>query len=170
MKDRICFLIINLPSDPSCRRENKNFSEWVARASRNTPTSKDIIGFELFVNWDEPIILCEGVFDAIAFKRNAIPLFGKTIMNNLKMKIIEKKVKTIYLGLDTDALKESIEISEYFINNGIDVKMMTFNEKDQSETVFENLLYLIDKTQTTKFSDLMRLKLNGTKRHMEILR
>ena len=137
---------------------------------RNTPTSKDIIGFELFVNWDEPIILCEGVFDAIAFKRNAIPLFGKTIMNNLKMKIIEKKVKTIYLGLDTDALKESIEISEYFINNGIDVKMMTFNEKDPSETGFENLLYLIDKTQTTKFSDLMRLKLNGTKRHMEILR
>ena len=40
---------------------------------RNSPTSKDIIGFDLFINWDEPIILCEGVFDAMAFKRNAIP-------------------------------------------------------------------------------------------------
>ena len=47
---------------------------------------------------------------------------------------------------------------------------MQFTEKDPSETGFENLLYLIDKTETTKFSDLMRLKLNGTKRHMEILR
>ena len=43
---------------------------------RNSPTSKDIIGFDLFINWDEPIILCEGVFDAMSFKRNAIPLFG----------------------------------------------------------------------------------------------
>lgn len=136
---------------------------------KNSTTSKDIVGFELFINWDEPIILCEGVFDAMAFRRNAIPLFGKTIMNTLKKKIIEYKVKTIYLSLDNDAIKESIEISEYFINNGIDVKMMQFTEKDPSETGFENLLYLIDKTVTTKFSDLMRLKLNGTKRHMEIL-
>ena len=135
---------------------------------KNSTTSKDIVGFELFVNWDEPIILCEGVFDAMAFRRNAIPLFGKTIMNTLKKKIIEYKVKTIYLSLDNDAIKESIEISEYFINNGIDVKMMQFTEKDPSETGFENLLYLIDKTEKTKFSDLMRLKLNGTKRHMEI--
>ena len=137
---------------------------------KNSPTSKDIVGFELFINWDEPIILCEGVFDAMAFRRNAIPLFGKTIMNNLKKKIIEYRVKTIYLSLDNDAFRESIEISEYFINNGIDVKMMKFPEKDPSETGFENLLYLIDKTETIKFSDLMRLKLNGTKRHMEILR
>tara|TARA_B100001113_G_C21083136_1_gene610841 strand:- start:617 stop:1561 length:945 start_codon:yes stop_codon:yes gene_type:complete len=137
---------------------------------KNSPTSKDIVGFELFINWDEPIILCEGVFDAMAFRRNAIPLFGKTIMNNLKKKIIEYGVQTIYLSLDNDAIKESIEISEYFINNGIEVRMMRFDEKDPSETGFENLLYLIDKTQETKFSDLMRLKLNGTKRHMEILR
>ena len=137
---------------------------------KNSPTSKDIVGFELFINWDEPIILCEGVFDAMAFRRNAIPLFGKTIMNNLKKKIIEYGVQTIYLSLDNDAIKESIEISEYFINNGIEVKMMEFDEKDPSETGFENLLYLIDKTEKTKFSDLMRLKLNGTKRHMEILR
>ena len=47
---------------------------------RNPSISKDVVGFELFINWDEPIILCEGVFDAMAFKRNAIPLFGKNVM------------------------------------------------------------------------------------------
>jgi len=46
---------------------------------RNPETSRDIIPFELFVNWDLPIILCEGPFDAIAIKRNVIPLFGKNI-------------------------------------------------------------------------------------------
>ena len=137
---------------------------------RNSPTSKDIIGFDLFINWDEPIILCEGVFDAMAFKRNAIPLFGKTVMKTLQKKIIESRVKNIYLALDNDAIVDATKISEYFINNGIKVKMMKFEEKDPSETGFESLLYLINKTTKTKFSDLMRLKLNGTtKKHMEIL-
>ena len=137
---------------------------------RNSPTTKNIIGFDLFINWDEPIILCEGVFDAMTFKRNAIPLFGKNVMSNLQKKIIETKVKVIYLALDNDALKDTIKISEYFINNGIDVRMMKFKEKDPSEIGFESLLYLINKTTKTKFSDLMRLKLNGkTKKYMEVL-
>ena len=136
---------------------------------RNSPTSKDIIGFDLFINWDEPIILCEGVFDAMAFRRNAIPLFGKTVMDTLMKKIIEFRVKTIYLGLDNDAIEDAVKITETFINNGIEVRMMNFKEKDPSETGFSNLLYLIDRTKKTKFSDLMRVRLNGkTKRHMEI--
>ena len=137
---------------------------------RNSSTTKDIIGFDLFINWDEPIILCEGVFDAMAFKRNAIPLFGKTVMSTLQKKIIESRVKVIYLALDNDAIKDTIKISSYFIDNGIDVRMMKFEEKDPSETGFENLLYLINRTRKTKFSHLMRLKLYGkTKKHMEVL-
>jgi hypothetical protein len=136
---------------------------------RNCTTTKDIIGFELFINWDEPIILCEGVFDAMSFKRNAIPLFGKTVMNKLQKKIIESKVKTIYLALDNDAMVDAVKISENFINNGIDVRMMKLKEKDPNEIGFENLLYLIQRTETTRFSDLMKIRLNGTtKKHMEI--
>ena len=91
-------------------------------------------------------------------------------MNKLQKKIIEKKVKTIYLALDNDAIKDAIKISDNFINNGVNVKLMKFEEKDPSEIGFENLLYLINKTTKTNFSDLMRLKLNGkTKKRMEIL-
>ena len=136
---------------------------------RNTPTTKDIIGFELFINWDEPIILCEGVFDAMTFKRNAIPLFGKTVMSCLQKKIVKSKVKVIYLALDNDAISDAVKLSENFINNGIEVKMMKFEEKDPNETGFEKLLYLIDRTKQLGFSDLMKIKLNGTtKKHMEI--
>ena len=56
---------------------------------------------------------------------------------------------------------DAVKISDNFINNGIKVKMMEFKEKDPSETGFETLLYLINRTEQTKFSDLMRLKLNG---------
>tara|TARA_R100000908_G_C3736044_1_gene133910 strand:+ start:302 stop:1234 length:933 start_codon:yes stop_codon:yes gene_type:complete len=148
--------------------ENGNLNFFVGRdfyksplKYRNTPTTKDVVGFELFINWDEPIILCEGVFDAMAFRRNAIPLFGKTIMNNLQKKIIDNRVKTIYLALDNDAIKDAIKISDNFINNGIDVRMMKFKEKDPSEIGFKNLINLINNTNQTKFSDIMKMKLKG---------
>ena len=91
-------------------------------------------------------------------------------MSTLQKKIIESRVKVIYLALDNDAIEDTIKISDNFINNGIDVRMIKFKEKDPSEIGFENLLYLINKTTKTKFSDLMRLKLNGkTKKYMEVL-
>ena len=43
---------------------------------KNPPMSKDTVAFELFINWNQPVILCEGVFDAITINKNAIPLLG----------------------------------------------------------------------------------------------
>ncbi len=52
-------------------------------------------------------------------------------------------------------------LEDEIINNGIDVRMMKFNEKDPSEIGFQNLLPLMDKTEKIKFSDIMKLKLEG---------
>ena len=128
---------------------------------RNSPTPKDVVGFELFINWDEPIVLCEGPFDAIAIKRNAIPLFGKTILSNLRRKIIEKKVKQVYISLDRDAILDSLKMVEEFMKNDIDVYFVNLPEKDPSDLGFENVIPLLKETEKMKFSDLMRYKLNG---------
>jgi len=128
---------------------------------RNSPTPKDVVGFELFINWDEPIVLCEGPFDAIAIKRNAIPLFGKTILSNLRRKIIEKKVKQIYISLDRDAILDSLKMVEEFMKNDIDVYFVNLPEKDPSDLGFENVIPLLKETEKMKFSDLMRYKLKG---------
>ena len=128
---------------------------------KNSPTPKDIIGFDLFVNWDEPIILCEGVFDAMAFKRNAIPLFGKNVMKKLHKKIIESQVKTLYLALDNDAKSDAIKISDTFVNEGIDVKLVMLKDKDPSEIGFEGLLSYLKDTESTNFSRLLKYKLRG---------
>ena len=113
---------------------------------RNSPTPKDINGFELFVNWEEPILLVEGALDAITSKVNSIPLFGKTIMNNLKRKILEKKVKTLYVALDNDAVKDSMKIVEELMNEGIKVHMIKLTEKDPNDIGYE------------KFTDIKNLK------------
>ena len=88
-------------------------------------------------------------------------LFGKTVTKRLQKKIIERKVKTIYLALDNDAFKDAIKITDNFINSGINVKMMRFKEEDPSDIGFKDLLTLIEKTDKTKFSDLMKMKLKG---------
>ena len=136
---------------------------------KNPPVSKNIIGFDLFINWDEPIVLCEGVFDAIAIKRNAIPLFGKTVPKSLMKKIYEKQVKSIYILLDRDAIKDSIKMIDDFMKNGIDVYFVNLEEGDPSDVGFEKTINLIKETKQTAFSDLMRMRLDGKKRkYMEI--
>ena len=96
---------------------------------KNPPVSKDVIGLDLFINWNEPIVLCEGVFDAIAIRRNAIPLFGKTIPKSLMKKIYEKQVKQIYILLDSDAIMDSIKMTDSLMKNGIDVYYVNLSEE-----------------------------------------
>ena len=126
---------------------------------RNSPTPKDIIGFELFVNWEEPILLVEGALDAITSKVNSIPLFGKTIMNSLKRKILEKKVKTLYVALDNDAVKDSMKIVEELMNEGIKVHMIKLTEKDPNDIGYEKFTDIKNSTNETSFRELVKYKL-----------
>ena len=126
---------------------------------RNSPTPKNIVGFELFVNWEEPILLVEGALDAISTKINSIPLFGKTIMNNLKRKILQKKVKTLYVALDNDAFKDSMKIVEGLMNEGIKVHMIKMTEKDPNDLGYEKFTDVKDLTKETSFKQLMKYKL-----------
>ena len=126
---------------------------------RNSPTPKDIVGFELFVNWEEPILLVEGALDAISTKINSIPLFGKTIMNSLKRKILEKKVKTLYVALDNDALKDGMKIVEELMNEGIKVHMIKMTEKDPNDIGYEKFTDMKNLTEETSFRELMKHKL-----------
>ena len=112
---------------------------------KNPPVSKNVIGFDLFINWNEPIILCEGVFDAIAIRRNAVPLFGKTIPKSLMKKIYEKQVKQIYILLDSDAIMDSIKMTDSLMKNGIDVYYVNLSEEDPSDMGFKKVINLIKK-------------------------
>tara|TARA_R110002072_G_scaffold63182_1_gene157417 strand:- start:314 stop:1225 length:912 start_codon:yes stop_codon:yes gene_type:complete len=128
---------------------------------KNPKVSKDIVGFELFVNWSEPITIVEGAFDAIAVKRNAIPLFGKIILDNLKKQIIEHGVKDIYIALDTDARKKALDICQYFIDNGINVYLIELGDKDPSDLGYRDMLNKKQITTNITGSSLMLKKLGS---------
>jgi len=127
---------------------------------RNPETSRDIIPFELFINWDLPIILCEGPFDAMAIKRNAIPLFGKNIQTSLMKKLVESKVQKIYIALDNDAIKQSLKFCEQLLDVGKEIYLVELQGKDPSEIGFESFTKLIQKTTPLTQYKLMEKKLS----------
>jgi DNA primase len=126
---------------------------------RNPEASRDVIPFEMFINWDLPIILCEGPFDAIAIKRNAIPLFGKNIQPALMKKIVTSKVQKIYIALDNDALNKALEFCELLLNEGKEVYLVKLEGKDPSDMGFEHFTKLIQKTTPLTNYKLMESKL-----------
>ena len=127
---------------------------------KNPEVSRDIIANELFINWDLPIIICEGMFDALAIKRNVIPLLGKNIQNSLMKKLITSKVKKIYIALDKDAIKQSVKFCENLINEGKEVYLVKIDGKDPSELGFNRFTELIQHTNPLSYFDLMEVKLS----------
>jgi len=144
-----------------------NLNYFVARAYykddtlkyKNPSISKNVVGFELHVDWKQPIVLVEGVFDAIAIRRNAIPLFGKTISDVLKLRLVEKSVKHIYICLDQDARKQALEAAEYFMANGIHVYFVDLPESDPADLGFQQIHKVIDQTSELSEFKLMEEKI-----------
>ena len=81
---------------------------------KNPPVSKNVIFNELFVDWDEPITLVEGVFDAIIAGNNTIPILGSTLRDNTKLfQAIVLNDSPVYLAFDEDAQQKT----DYIIKN-----------------------------------------------------
>jgi len=150
---------------PSYNKEGK-IDYFVARSfdgsshKIDAPKSdKNIIGFESLINWDLPITISEGPFDAISIKRNAIPLFGKNMSQKLRNKLILNKVKSIYLALDEDALKNTLKIAEELISLGKKIYIIRLKGKDPSQVGFEEFTKQTHNLQPFTLMDLMKLKM-----------
>lgn len=145
---------------------NMNLNYFVSRSFydtkmkyKNPPYQKDIIFNDMYINWNEDIILCEGIFDMFAIKRNAIPILGKYIKSNLKYKILQKRVKNIYVALDSDAISDSIKIIEEFMKNDINVYFVELDKKDPSEMGYNGIWDSIKNSKLMNLNELIKLKL-----------
>jgi DNA primase len=132
------------------------------RKYKNPPVaSKEVIGLELYINWDAPIILCEGMFDAITIKRNVIPLLGKVLHNKLMEKLVKSSVDRIYIALDNDAKKDALKHAEKLMSYGKEVYMVELEGKDANEIGFEAFLNTLEHTEPLTFQSLLEKKLQN---------
>jgi DNA primase len=155
---------IIIPSYDEDRKLNyfiaRDYKGETPQKYKNPPiAAKDVIGFELYINWDAPIILVEGMFDALTIKRNVIPLFGKAIHSRLLQKLVKSSVDRIYIALDNDARRDALKQAEMLMSYGKEVYMVEMEGKDANEIGFENFLNTIEQTQPLNFQSLLEKKL-----------
>jgi DNA primase len=136
----------------------RDFYETSEMKYKNPKISKDVVAFDMYVNWEYPIVLCEGVYDAMTIRRNAIPLLGKTIMPKLHEKIESSGIKSIYLALDHDAMRDAIKLATTFVQNGYQIYLLDLQEKDPNVIGFHGMQHLIKHAAPLTFSDIVRLK------------
>lgn len=122
--------------------------------------SMNLIGFESLLNYNEPINLCEGVFDAIAIRNNAVPLFGKYPSKKLQENMILHNTKRVNIILDNDALKDAVKNCENIIKLGIEVSLVKLSGKDPSTIGFKKIHELIRNSVPIEFDDLLSYRLN----------
>lgn len=134
---------------------------YIPKSNRklNPDVSRNIVPFEILINWNSPIILCEGMFDAISIKRNAIPLLGKNIQSKLMSKIVSSTVKKVYIALDKDAIKQALDFCEQLINEGKTVHLIELEDKDPNEMGFKSFIKLLYNSSPLTYSGLLEKKL-----------
>lgn len=136
--------------------DNKAYSKY-----KNPSASKNIIPFENFINFNQPIILVEGMFDAIAAKRNAIPILGTNIPEALMLKLVLNSVEDVYIALDSDALNHALEYAQEMFDMGKKVFLVDMGEKDPSEMGFEAFTKHVQNATQISSEDLFRYKLES---------
>jgi len=123
---------------------------------KNPPISKDVVMFGMFINWQYPINICEGVFDAVTIRINAIPIMGKTLSPSLLEKIKQYKPK-VNIILDNDAQKDAYTIGSMLSNDGIEVNVVEIPKDEDPNTLgFTKVWKLINKSKPQNSSDLYK--------------
>ena len=132
--------------------------EW--RKYLNPKASRNIIFNHPYVNFDEDLILVEGVFDAIRAGDNSVPLLGSTLSENSSLFCeIVKNDTPVYLALDPDAetkankiisllLKYDIEVYKINVKPYADIAEMPKDEyikRKELAELLDNNNYLLDK-------------------------
>ena len=74
----------------------------------NPMSTKDIIFNEIMIDWDEPVVILEGVFDSIVAGTQAIPILGSTLRTQSRLfQALAMNDTPVYIALDQDAEKKA---------------------------------------------------------------
>lgn len=94
------------------------------RYVNSTVDKMKIIFNECEVDWDEPIILVEGIFDQIRLGKNSVCLLGSSLPESsyLFKKLVANEASVV-LALDSDVVTKSNRIADSLISYGCNVSV-----------------------------------------------
>ena len=108
----------------------------------NPDVSRDIVFNYPYVDFDEDVVIVEGVFDAVKAGTNSIPILGSTLNENSKLFYeIVKNDTCVYLALDPDAIKKTNRIIDLLLRHDIETYFIDASPyTDIGEMTYEQFL------------------------------
>tara|TARA_Y100000992_G_scaffold192354_1_gene130677 strand:+ start:1999 stop:2964 length:966 start_codon:yes stop_codon:yes gene_type:complete len=134
---------------------SRSYDEKTIRKYKNCDAQKTKIIFnEYLIDWQKPVVVVEGVFDAIKVQNNVVPILGSWIDENhyIFQKIVKNKTR-IVLGMDPDAISKTMKIAKNLTSFGIDVKICEHAASDFGDMSKEEVKYYIENAKKYEISD-----------------
>lgn len=139
----------------------RTFNDWTSYKYRNCERKpREIIFNELFINWNEPLILTENVKTHIKMidYENYTPILGSIFYEKsyLLNEMILNGTSEVILMLDRGAAKDTFKAAKKLLSYGFKVKIADdFGDQDQPDTLTRD--EIVDCRNSAKEVDRMRL-------------
>ena len=125
---------------PSYDREH-NLNYYVARSIqpfenykyKNAMTSKrEVIFNEHLIEWNKPVYIVEGIFDAILSRKNAVPILGSNVgKGSLLFKRLLQNNTEVIIALDADAKKKMLKMINELVKYNIPVTYVDWKSEER---------------------------------------
>ena len=125
---------------PSYDREH-NLNYYVARSIqpfenykyKNAMASKrEVIFNEHLIEWDKPLYVVEGIFDAILSRKNAVPILGSNVgSGSLLFKRLLQNNTEVIIALDADAKKKMFKMINELVKYNIPVTYVDWKSEER---------------------------------------
>ena len=142
----------------------RKFYDHIGLSYKHGNFDKDIIFNEYLIDWDEPIILTEGPFDAMKAGTNAIPLQGTILREEMKLfqKIVSSGTK-IYVALDADARKKQMKLVKMLMEYDVNVFSVSLNDaEDLGDMKKEDISSALECARPVRSEiDMLRLRVSA---------
>jgi hypothetical protein len=100
---------------------------------KNAAASKrDVIFNEHLVEWDKPLYIVEGIFDAILSRKNAVPILGSNVgSGSLLFKRLLQNNTQVIIALDADAKKKMFKMINELVKYNIPVTYVDWKSEER---------------------------------------
>lgn len=105
-----------------------------------------IVFNEYLVDWSKPVVVVEGIFDAIRVGDNAVPILGSSLGADTRLfqRIVRSK-QDVVLMLDFDALSKQLRIARRFLDYDVTVRFVDISgHKDPGSMRREDIIRSMD--------------------------
>ena len=121
--------------------KDHNLNYYVARSisplenykyKNATASKREVIFNEHLIDWNTPLYIVEGIFDAILSRKNAVPILGSNVgRGSLLFKRLLQNNTEVIIALDADAKKKIIKVINELVRYNIPVTYVDWKSEER---------------------------------------